>query len=115
MSTDIERQKELKALFKEQVSEAIVTMLPEYLMDLRTDGDVEDKRKFLALGLEAVGWKEAAPKEQNNLPRANIVINLAVDATKPAQVITIDAEELLKPSAAMLEDASINELLDLND
>jgi hypothetical protein len=110
MTTDLSLldDKQLRALFKEQVSHAIVAILPEYLADLRLEGDVEDKRKFLSLGLETVGWKEPPPKDPNsNLPMVNIVINIPDETGAPKQ-ITLDAAEILTPSPALLASQSVN-------
>lgn len=108
---------DLKKLFKQQCEEALPVLLAEYLAEVRTDGELEDKRKALAQMIDVVGWKEPPPKDPNaNLPRANIVINLG-DGGAPA-AITVDMESptpALVPTAAMLEFADINDEVGLDD
>lgn len=97
---------ELKSRFLDDLAKAAVALLPEYVMDLRTDGEVEDKRKFIALAAERLGWTTPAPKDPNaNLPMANIVINLTpLTAANPGLPETIE----ITPTPSMLQYIDVN-------
>lgn len=111
-----DRSADRKRQFEQLCDEALPILLEEYLSEVRTDGDLEDKRKAIVMMIEQRGWKAPPPKDPNsNLPRANIVINLG-DGGKPA-AITVDMEPAanLVPTAAMLEFSGINDEVDLDD
>lgn len=79
--------KELKKLTREKAEGYLGHLLDEWMMELRTDGEIEDKRKAVALLLDWVGWKEPPPKDpMANLPVANITIDLGDDTPRSLQV-----------------------------
>jgi hypothetical protein len=101
---------ELKKLSKQKAELFLSRLLEEWVEELRVDGDVEDKRKAVALLLEWTGWKEPPPKDPlAHLPRANIVINLGDDTPKSVQV----GLDFGSPTPQMLECLDVNsEIID---
>lgn len=94
--------KELKKLTRQKAETYLSGLLDEWMMELRTDGEIEDKRKAVSLLLDWVGWREPPPKDPTaNMPVANISIDLGGDSPRSLQVS-------LNPTPAMQPYVGVN-------
>lgn len=111
--------KVLRDAFRSSLAHAVLNLMPDYLSKLETDGDLEDKRKFIAQAADQLGWKEAPPKDPTaNLPVAHIQINImGAEQTQPT-VVDVVATQLPEPPEGLMQlisDVDINDDLLLDD
>jgi hypothetical protein len=112
--------KGLIELSRKKVEAALPLLIEEYLVELRTDGTVEDKRKAVSMFMDVAGMKETASKDPYaGLPMFNF--NLAsgkggrftIRSETPTGVQTLDID--LQPTASLLECVNLNDDLLLDD
>lgn len=120
MSTTPAALKELREVVRQKISAALPALVDEYFLNLRTDGDVEDYRKALALLFESTGMRESAQKDPyGNLPMFNFNLaagragRLTIKSTSPSGQQTLDID--LQPTPEMLQFVDVNEDLALDD
>ena len=91
-----------KSTFMEMVSEATLGAYGRYAEAIHGADDPEDLRKFVAQGVDILGWKTQTAKDPNdNLPMFNIIVNgggvtvQSVNATRPtaSELPTIDEDD----------------------
>lgn len=103
MANTLPTPDEHKEAFLADLRVAVKGTLKEYVEELRTDGELEDKRKFLVWAADKLGYSVPAPKETANLPMANIVINLSpVTPRNNGEVFD------LRPTPSLLQYVDVN-------
>jgi hypothetical protein len=107
---DLARNKELASELKLGLLEAAPGILADYLLDLRTSQNPEDKRKFLELTHKVA---MAAEDQKPTLPVFNITIGKDLSfsiSQAPQPVEVVDEADTLPPPLPGLQDAIIVQL-----
>lgn len=110
--------KALKQTFMSEMAEAAVQLLPEVVEQVMTDDDLDQRRKFLDLAINTLGWKQAAPKDAfDNLPvfqfnfnGTGVTAQVSTNSAQPLEMVQEVREANATPFANSEDDFDLASL-----